>query len=147
MGRLHLSCLGSPEVWTDEQALTFATRKALALFIYLAVEKGLHPREKLQTLFWPDSEPGRGRGALRTTLAYQRRALAPTGHAEAEEYLLIEPDSLGFNFAADFELDLQLVEESDQLRSISKLEKLVGLYRGDFLEGFSLPDAPDFDEW
>ena len=26
-------------------------------------------------------------------------------------------------------------------------QKAIQLYRGDFLEGFSLPDAPAFDDW
>ncbi len=153
MAQLRLFFLGSPQVWLGEQALTFPTRKALALLVYLATEGGLHSREKLQTLFWPDSNPGRGRGALRTTLAYLRRVLDslpnPSPGPSRGSYLLIEPDTLGFNFDSPFELDLQrVVEEAVGAADHEPLlQRVVNLYRGDFLEGFSLPDAPAFDEW
>jgi DNA-binding SARP family transcriptional activator/tetratricopeptide (TPR) repeat protein len=147
MAQLRLSFLGSPEVWCGEQIVTFPTRKALALLVYLAVEGGLQPREKLLALFWPDSDLTRGRGALRTTLAYLRRALdalIPTGSAD---YLLIEPDTLGFNFTADFELDIHTVATALDAGRELAWQRAIQLYRGDFLEGFSLPDAPAFDDW
>ncbi|MFN8459252.1 MAG: BTAD domain-containing putative transcriptional regulator, partial [Anaerolineae bacterium] len=140
---LHLHFLGSPEVWFKQQLLTFPTRKTLALLIYLAVEKGLHPREKLQTLLWPDNDSTRGRGALRTTLAYLRRAVETT----ERNYLIIEGDALGFNFNSDFQLDLDVANQANQTPHLPLLETTIKLYRGDFLEGFSLPDAPAFDEW
>ena len=48
--------LGLPEVFFGGKPLKFATRKALALFAYLVVESGAQPREKLMSLFWPESE-------------------------------------------------------------------------------------------
>lgn len=146
MTHLRLSFLGPPEVLYAGQALTFPTRKALALLVYLAVEGGIHPREKLLALFWPDSNPGRGRGTLRTTLAYLRRALN-TVAPSSDEYLIIESDMLGFNFTSDFALDLHIVAETGKSSQIPQLEAAAQAYRGDFLEGFSLPDAPAFDEW
>jgi DNA-binding SARP family transcriptional activator len=69
MSQLRLSLLGPPQVWADDTPLTFATRKALALLIYLVVEGGAQPRDKLLALLWSDRGPERGRGVLRTTLA------------------------------------------------------------------------------
>ena len=81
MGYLSLRLLGTPEVQHAGVPVTFATRKALALLVYLAVEGGRHSRERIADLFWPDSDPERGRAALRRTLARLRESLAEDASA------------------------------------------------------------------
>lgn len=154
MNRLRLAWLGTPEICYADQPLTFRTRKALALLIYLTTEAGTHSREKLTTLFWPESDAARGRGMLRTTLAYLREVMA----GFETNYLKVEPQSLSFNFQSDFELDLHTLQATLDLvqrqlrppereRTIGQLQIAANLYRGDFLAGFSLADTPDFDDW
>jgi predicted ATPase/DNA-binding SARP family transcriptional activator len=127
------------------------------------VEGGAHSREKLAALFWPESDAPTGRAALRNTLTQLRAALtAPdpaSRHAakNGDHHLLIERDSVGFDFDSEYDLDLSnLQPHSAPLRGpglptttqpIESLRTVVSLYRGDFLEGFSLSDAPAFDEW
>jgi DNA-binding SARP family transcriptional activator len=147
MSQLRLSLLGPPQVWADDTPLTFATRKALALLIYLVVEGGAQPRDKLLALLWSDSGPERGRGVLRTTLAYLRRTLDASATLNSAAYLMTEADTIAFNFKTDYDLDLHQVELALQSDQPALLERVVSLYRGDFLTGFSLPDAPGFDEW
>src|SRR5579884_3394406 len=55
---VELALLGPPEARIDSNLLTFRTKKALALLIYLAVSGGAQPREQLATLLWPDSDEG-----------------------------------------------------------------------------------------
>ncbi|HXV42168.1 MAG TPA: AAA family ATPase, partial [Anaerolineae bacterium] len=154
MNRLKLSFFGPPEIYYDNQPLTFRTRKALALLIYLATEGGLQPREKLTALFWPESDAGRGRTMLRTSLVHLRAVMDTL----AEAYLIIERQTLGFDPALDLHFDLHLLQEAmntleraanqkagDQF--IGQLQRAVDRYRGDFLEGFTLPDTPTFDDW
>ncbi len=155
INRLRLAWLGMPEISYGDQPLTFRTRKALALLIYLTTEAGTHSREKLTALFWPESDAVRGRGMLRTTLAYLREVM----DSFETNYLIVEPQSLGFDFQGDFELDLHTLQAALDLiqpqpagpaereRAIGQLQKAANLYRGDFLEGFSLADTPDFDDW
>lgn len=144
MTQLHLAFLGSPEVHFNDQRLTFPTRKTLALLIYFVVESGLHPREKLQTFFWPDSTLIRGRGALRTTLSYLRRVLSVI---PPQNHLLSESDALGFNPEAPFSCDVHLVATAVHSHDSQVWQTAVRHCRGSFLEGFSLPDAPAFDDW
>ncbi|GIK36509.1 MAG: hypothetical protein BroJett011_03420 [Chloroflexota bacterium] len=152
--RLHLAWLGTPLVSYAEQPVTFRTRKALALLIYLTAEAGPHSREKLTALFWPESDTARGRGMLRTTLAHLREVM----DTFATLYLQIEPQTLSFDFQSDFELDLHTLQAALEMtqrqpgpaereRVINQLQVAVGRYRGDFLEGFSLADTPIFDDW
>lgn len=154
MSRLKLSCLGPPEIYYDDQPLTFRTRKALALLIYLATEGGRQPREKLTALFWPESDTGRGRGMLRTSLVHLREGL----DTFAETYLIVERQTLGFASTLDVDFDLHhlqqainsLKREAGQkagAQFIAQLQTAVDAYRGDFLEGFTLADTPTFDDW
>jgi DNA-binding SARP family transcriptional activator len=163
MGRLNLAVLGTPEVRHPEQLLRFPSRKALALLIYLAVEGGVQTREKLTTLFWPESDETRSKGALRRTLVYLRNTLQEEVAPSPLSHLIIERDTLVFNVASAFQMDvheLQLAfkdvcsssrpgDLQGEARStlLAHFQDAVEQYRADFLEGFSLDDAPDFDDW
>jgi DNA-binding SARP family transcriptional activator len=150
MGLLRLALLGAPEVHHGGRAVTFPTRKALALLAYLAVEGGQHTREKIAALFWPDSEAEQARGSLRYTLAALRGALADAGDAA---HYLADRGVLAFDAGVPFELDTRSVEAAraasarDPGGAVAALASAAALCRGEFLEGFSLRDAPGFDEW
>ena len=103
MARLSVAVLGAPEVRHGSEKLTFATRKALAILLYLVVEGRTHRREKLMALLWPESDEDAGRATLRSTLARLREGLAGT---TGEPHLVIERETVGFDFASDFDLDL-----------------------------------------
>lgn len=148
---LEIKLLGPPEVFNNGgQPVKFAARKVLALFVYLVVETGSHPREKLQAIFWPESENHLAQSALRTTLARIKDALREVG-----DPLRMDGDRVGFNVSLAFTLDLELVARSiadtqpTQIapHAIALLENAAGVSRGPFMDGFSLPDAPAFDEW
>ena len=165
MGKLRLEFLGPPLVWHERQAITFATRKALALLAYLSVEGGTHSREVITTLFWPESGSAPGRATLRSTLAFLREALGAAADrlAADRETLRFEPgpgdqvDVLVLRAAAQLTRQMPLVTAAPQsaeavgrqaLRHIlSQLQYAADQYRGDFLTGFSLTDAAEFDEW
>src|SRR5260370_31742444 len=110
MSQLRLAVLGPPEVFHDESRLTFSLRKAQALLLYLAVEKGLHPRSKLTALLWPDSEAPTARSALRNALTLLCSLLdaPPVAHCP----LLIQQDALGLNPQAPLDLDLDVVQKA-----------------------------------
>jgi WD40 repeat protein/DNA-binding SARP family transcriptional activator len=164
MGHLSLKLLGTPEVQHDDQALAFPTRKTLALLIHLAVA-GKQSREKITALFWPESEPERGRAVLRRTLAYLRDSLGEgtSGTGAAHPHVAIEGDTLALDFTSDIALDLQHIESAARAartvpRSthaptdglpdrLAQLQAAVTAYRGDFLEGFSVNEAPEFEDW
>jgi DNA-binding SARP family transcriptional activator/predicted ATPase len=160
MSHLRLALLGTPNVRHAERILKFRSRKELALLIYLAVEGGLHSREKITALLWPESDEPQGRATLRRTLADLRTTLEDTMEPS---HLIVERDVLGFNATSDCELDLRLLERAyasvrtssslqestgyTRLSLLSQLQHAASLYRGRFLEGFSLNEAPDFENW
>jgi DNA-binding SARP family transcriptional activator len=110
MSLLRVGVFGPPEVFHDESRLTFSLRKAQALLLYLAVEKGLHPRSKLAAFLWPDSETPTAYSALRNALVLLHSLLDAT---PVEHYpLLIQQDALGLNPQAPLELDLEVVQQA-----------------------------------
>src|SRR5216683_8436984 len=83
MSILKIALLGPPEVSHFDRRLTFPDRKALALLAYFAAEGGMHERQRLSRLFWPESDATHGRTALRITLHHLRHTLeekAGPGH-------------------------------------------------------------------
>ena len=167
---LSIRLLGSPEVSFGGQGLRFGRKKALALLSYLAAEGGTRPRRELAELLWPTSEERRARTDLRSILTNIRKALEGGGHGHGERirFLAIDGDLLGIE-PRRIELDLRILEAALSLaRSetsetsprgrtsqeaigrrdvIVQLEEALEGYRGDFMEGFSLGDTPEFELW
>src|SRR6266496_6811399 len=116
MGRLIFRLLGTPEVSHAEQSLTFQTRKVLALLAYLAVERGVHSRDKITALLWPERDEERGKASLRRALAYLRESLDEPSHERSGNvplqppHVLIKHHTLSFNLASDFEIDTQSLQ-------------------------------------
>jgi DNA-binding SARP family transcriptional activator len=158
---LHLFTLGAPEVRLGENLVIFPTRKTLALLIYLAIEADSQPREHLAALLWPEASPERGHASLRNTLGHLQTALRKASGQDQTSYLSITHNSLSLNPNADITLDLQTVEHAYELAradrssrmlpegsaSLPILKSAAAYQRGSFLTGFSLGDAPGFDDW
>jgi DNA-binding SARP family transcriptional activator len=164
MGDLCFTLLGPPEVRHADQVLLFSTRKELALLIYLAVEGRVHSRKKLSEQFWPEGDARHGRAALRITLLHLRHLLGEGAGVDPVPHFLIKRDTLGLDLTSAIELDLHTIHEAWTLARAStrtlltmpegthrsllaQLQRATSLSRGEFLEGFSLRDAPAFDDW
>src|SRR6266851_10289813 len=161
MSQLHLSLLGEPIVKHGEDTLTFSTRKALALLVYLAVEGGTHTRKTLSESFWSELDAKHGRAALRATLLELRKLLERSHGPGERSHLLVERDMLGIEQGSPLILDLRIVESvskqvgrrveplADQVDGelLAQLEQATRLARGPFLAGFTLRDSQFFDDW
>jgi DNA-binding SARP family transcriptional activator len=179
MARLSLSLLGPFQATLDGEPITrFESDKVRALLAYLAVEADRpHRREALVGLLWPDWPEATARRNLSHALANLRRAI---GDDQAvPPFLLITPQTIQFDRAADYYLDVEAFSYQRSAASrrlsakqqigksatgsqwisnlqsltinpqspISILQSAVDLYRGSFLEGFSLKDCLAFDDW
>ncbi len=158
---LRLAVLGPPEVRLGDSRLAFPTRKTLALLIYLAAETGPQPREHLAALLWPEVSPERSYASLRNTLGHLQTALRQASSQAQASYLSITHNALGLNPEANIDFDLHTVAFaysqaradrssrmlSEGTASLPSLKLAAACQRGDFLVGFSLGDAPGFDDW
>src|SRR5215207_7850305 len=146
--RLTLHFLGSPQIYLDDALVTAGRRKATALLAYLAVEGGRHTRDSLSALLWPDYDQSKAFANLRHTLWEVQQAIG-------EGWLFAERETVGLNADADITLDTRQFEslltkshtQDNILHRIALLTDSVKRYRNHFLTGFSLKDAPNFNEW
>jgi len=152
VARLELSLLGTFQVKLEGRPVQgFKSNKVRALLAFLAAETDKpHRRETLAGLLWPDWPDRDALGNLRYSLSNLRRVICD--RTEEPSFLLITRDSLQFNPSSDYCLDVenfkQLVEASlGGSINLDALEEAVVLYKGGFLEGFSLEDSSAFEEW
>jgi DNA-binding SARP family transcriptional activator/predicted ATPase len=159
MARLSLSLLGPFQVTLDGQPVTgFESNKVRALLAYLAVEADRpHRREALAGLLWGDWPDREALGNLRYALSNLRGVIGDRAQAGVRvadpAFLLVTRDTLQCNSASDYWLDVAAFTDLtgqgqiQTVRGLSALDQAVALYRGSFLEGFSVVDSPDFEEW
>jgi DNA-binding SARP family transcriptional activator len=156
MTGLKLYVLGSPRLELNDRPVEFERRKALALLVYLTLTTQPLRRDTLATLFWPELDQTSARAALRRTLFSLSKCL-PEGllHADRESIQLVKAWG-NQPLWLDADLFRRLLDDWKHhghpgletcSACLKSLAEAAGLYRGDFLAGFSLRDAPDFDHW
>ncbi len=140
--------LGPPLVAVDGLPIVVDTRKAIALLAYLAVSVVAATRDELVALFWPESDPDKGRSALRRTLSTLRTALNDRW-IESDRFRIglsrdgVVLDLEGAGLIIDHDHDRQIACS----RCIAPLTEMVALHRGSFMEGFTVAASPEFDQW
>ena len=156
---ISLCLLGTPQIERDGRTATTDTRKAIALVAYLVVTRDHHTREALAALLWPEMSGDRARAALRRTLSAVRTLIGEEAlYASRETVALIEQAGLSADIWT-FEDALAAVERHHHAgghhpgvnslcaECLAIVREAVGLYREDFLQGFSLRDSAEFDDW
>ena len=147
MASLEIRLLGGLQVRHDNADVTqFISSKAPALLAYLVVSRRPHQRDALAGLLWGEMAEAAAANNLRQTLTSLRKI--------CDAHLLITRETVAFNPAAPHSVDvadllagLRLQEELPAPQVAARLAQALALYQGDFLEGFFVRDAPDFEEW
>lgn len=159
MTHLEVRLMGPFEACAAGKPITtFESNKVRAMLAYLMVEAGRpHSRQALIGLFWPAYSQEKAQVNLRHVLSCLRRLVGEP--STSQPFLLITRETVRFNPDSDFELDTAAFEAMvtgrpglpgqgvDSAAGIQPLIRGVALLRGPFLEGFSLPDSPGFEEW
>ncbi len=147
--RLFVSLLGPPEISVDGAPIEVDTRKAIALIAFLAVTDTVHTRDALVELLWPESGPDRGRSALRRTLSTVKTSLGGKW-LKADRFVVgLEGPGRELDLVTPFPDSIAHGHGADEAcaRCVGPLETFVSRFRGAFMEGFYLNDAPEFDAW
>jgi predicted ATPase len=143
--KLDLSLLGTVTITLDGTEVSRQIpAKSQALLCYLAVTGCPHSREKLAGLLWGEKSEDSAKANL-------RKSLSTLGQLVGDA-LLINRQTVAFNRENTYRLDVEVFEtavaedDADPER-LQPLREAVELYRGDFLEGFSVRQAVAFEEW
>lgn len=140
---LQLYLLGSPQIIHKQRLLTELTSsKAQALLYYLAVTGRPHTRAALAALLWGNVSDTAARANLRKALQQLREHLAP--------WFSINRDSVALAHEATIWVDVSQFDgatRSESGAAMDRLRQAIDLYRGDFLQGFYIRHAPEFEAW
>ena len=141
---LYFRLLGPPRVFQAGEELTdFRTAKNEALLYYLAVAGGNQRRATLADLLWQDATEQQARASLRSALYSLRQLLDDhlliTRQTVALDQLRVGCDVLHF--------ERLLRRTGDPEATIVQFEAAVSLYTGDFLSGFHVSNAAQFELW
>jgi DNA-binding SARP family transcriptional activator/TolB-like protein/tetratricopeptide (TPR) repeat protein len=130
-----LGGLSVDSITANEGAAT--RRRPLALLALLAVagSRGVS-RDKIVAYLWPESDDERARNSLSQALRSLKRELG------------VDPLVLG---SAELRLNEKLitsdVQEFGHLLERGETERAVELYKGPFLDGVFVKEAPEFERW
>lgn len=153
MERIKTSWLGIPIIERDGNVVDLETRKAVAILAYLGLSApSPRSRENLATLFWPEYDQQRASANLRRSLYSINHELGPDFIIGNRENVMLNPSCQIWQDVCEFRLLLAGVNSHHHegevcAECINHLEQAVALYRGGFLEGLNLRDAPEFDQW
>ena len=154
---LSLALLGCFDARVAGGSLNVGYAKLRGLLALLAMSAGVPlRREYLADLFWPEMPELAGRQNLRRALFNLKSAMGDAGQllsAKRDAVTLTLPDSWTSSW-------LDVAEFTSTAKScitaptpayctpcIAQMELMAGLYRGEFMAGFSLPDCSDFEDW
>ena len=142
MAQLAVNLFGGFRATVNTGTSCALPTKAAALLAYLALNLGrTYSRAALAGLLWGDREDAQARKSLRQTLYALRKALPEVGPVLLDR----EGDGLGLD-PAMVEADVPRFERLVGDAMPETLERAVGLYRGDLLQGFTVAE-PAFEEW
>ena len=155
MSYLRLTFLGSFSALLDGvQITTFRSAKTQALLAYLAMQSGrAHQRDSLVDLLWAEQPPEQARSSFRLSLFRLREVIG--NKAATPPFIDATRQTVEWNPNGDYDLDVDTflgatndaLNETDLALATSHLQTALDCYQGDFLAGFSIADAPEFDDW
>lgn len=139
---IDLRLLGALEVRGDgsggvRRELTQPKRLALLVYLVLARPAGLHARDELIALLWPEADDESARHSLRNGLHALR-------HTLGDEVIVTRGESwVGLDFGA---VRCDVLELRAHLAA-GALDDAIGLWRGELAPGFHVSGAPEFERW
>jgi DNA-binding SARP family transcriptional activator len=142
---LRLDLLGDYQIHAEDGTLVaFSAKKSQALMAYLAVKPSQRvSRDKMASILWSSTGPEQARQSLRQLLSTMRREL--TQISPDQKLLIEEADFLGVDGSAVV-ADVAEFETLLAAGTEESLTKAIALYRGDFLDGFTITEEK-FDQW
>ncbi|MEZ4834135.1 MAG: BTAD domain-containing putative transcriptional regulator [Caldilineaceae bacterium] len=142
LSKLSVRLFGAPQVTYEGETLNIPRNQVRALFYRLADEREWIARRHLCFLFWPDVADVSARQSLTLALSHLRRAL-PAGEMLVTDH--VNARLADEAFSSDV-IEFEALCEGEH-RRIERLTEAVALYRGPFLDGVTLDNCPEFENW
>lgn len=150
---LSLALLGHPDIRVFGAPVDagYAKLRGLLALLALSAETPLR-REYLAELFWPDMPPATGRQNLRRALFNLKFAMGEMSHmlSAKRDAVTLHRQGLWLDveaFTAATPSCTSAPAPDHCTPCLAQIEPKTELYRGEFMEGFTLQDCPDFEDW
>ncbi|MBX3000199.1 MAG: hypothetical protein KF893_16875 [Caldilineaceae bacterium] len=152
MEKLHIKLLGGFSVTLDDHPVTgFRSAKTRALLAYVATQPDQgHPRARLATIFWGDLPESAASTNLRNELSNLKKILNnhPALEISRKAICLHSRDAVSDIHALRTGLArFGALPAESQAGRADELAATIEHYTGEFLAGFNLNDAIEFDDW
>jgi len=139
---IDLRLLGAVEIRVDRPddgrpELTQPKRVALLVYLALAEPSGLHSRDRLLAMLWPEADDRSARHSLRNALHALRQALGDgTIVTRGEAWI-----------GLDFRVIRCDVLELRAHLAAGRVDEALALWKGELAPGFGVSGAPNFEQW
>ena len=144
---LTFRLLGQIQISVDETpVVAFRNRKDIALLVYLAQTGKAQQRDFLADLLWDTSSPKQAGKNLRSAIARLRKQI-PEGLVVTRQTVMIAPEHMELVDSSQLLTTLGNIRTVDSAEKAKALEHALATYTDEFLEGFELDGASQFNEW
>ena len=130
MTKIICKLFGYPKIYEDKKEIFLPSGKLTAFFYYLLLKKVVS-RDEIAGMFWASSNEQKAKISLRNALHKIRRSF--------KEDVILSPNKSILTLNKDLDIDVEKFQR-DPLNNFS-------LYNGNFLKGFYVKEAIDFDYW
>lgn len=141
-----LILFGRPRILYNHEVVDIRMKKAIALLAYLVTTGTAHDRERLATLLWPDASENVGRTSLRQALKVVRStplaSMLITSRSSIELHPDVSSDVQAFLAYSATDYGQPLTPET-----ATRLQAAAALYRGDFMQDFSIRGCAEWEDW
>lgn len=132
MGSVVCTMLGTTTIKENNKPIYLPSGKVSGFFYYMLMKK-VATRDEIAGLFWPSSSEEKAKISLRNALHKLRKSF--------DEDIILTPNKSILKLNENIEFILDVVDfEKNPMEDLS-------IYKGEFLKGFYIKDAAEFDNW
>jgi DNA-binding SARP family transcriptional activator len=150
---LELFLLGPPYLQREGLHIPIGRKRVLALMAYLTITGKAHQRNDLAGLFWPNKDENQANIELRRGISILGQIWGWEHLEITREMVHVAPRCVPWTDAVEFRQRIKTWKQHTHSPNLvcreclATLAGAIGLYCDDFMTGFSLNGAPDFEIW
>ena len=147
---LEIYLMGPPHLKYKGRQLDLVRKKERALLFYLGMADRMVARNILADLLWGGLPEEKALHGLSNAVYRINRSITSAASSQPTTLLVGSRDSVGFNPQFPVFIDalaLEALAGNGREENPASLKEVITLYRGNFLEGFFIRQADEFEKW
>ena len=136
--RIYIELLGSPQIVMDGVPINIPRKRVRAMLYYLAERNTPVSRSTVADILWPDMDAVSASQNMSTHISYLKKALGNN---------VVEAFSNQITLNPLISSDVNRFRQLSAQGTVEALMEALSLFKGDFLDGFSLRGAQAYEAW